>query len=89
MYSYKSKANIMNRLIVFIFLMLYSQGYTKSGCFTVGADLSYTNSALAQEGIYRDSNGNTTDLYTLFAQKGANMVRTRLSHTPETVMINA
>ena len=73
----------MNRLVVFIFLMLYSKGYTQSDCFTVGADLSYTNSVLAQGGIYRDSSGNIADPYVLFAQKGANMVRIRLWHTPE------
>jgi arabinogalactan endo-1,4-beta-galactosidase len=45
--------------------------------------MSYANSILANGGVYRNSNGNITDPYALFAQKGANMVRIRLWHTPE------
>ncbi len=66
-----------------ILLILLITNYTHSQCFTVGADMSYTNSVLANGGIYRDSNGNISDPYALFAQKGANMVRIRLWHTPE------
>ena len=73
----------MNRLIVIIFFTLYSKGFTQSQCFTIGADMSYTNSILSKGGIYRDSNRNITDPYALFAQKGANMARIRLWHTPE------
>ena len=73
----------MKRLLFFIVLPLLFFNYSQSQCFTVGADMSYANSVLAKGGIYRDSNGNITDPYTLFAQKGANMVRIRLWHTPE------
>lgn len=73
----------MKKLIVSSLLTLFFCNYSQSQCFIVGADMSYTNSVLAKGGIYRDSDGNTTDPYTLFAQKGANMARIRLWHTPE------
>ena len=73
----------MQRLIVSSLLTLFFFNYSQSQCFTIGADMSYTNSVLAKGGIYRDSNGNITDPYALFAQKGANMARIRLWHTPE------
>ncbi len=73
----------MKRLIFFIVLTLFFYNYIQSQCFTIGADMSYANSVLAKGGIYRDSSGNTTDPYALFAQKGANMIRIRLWHTPE------
>jgi arabinogalactan endo-1,4-beta-galactosidase len=73
----------MKKLISFIVLTLFLYNYSQSQCFSIGADLSYTNSVLAKGGVYRDSSGNITDPYALFAQKGANMVRIRLWHTPE------
>ena len=73
----------MKRLIFFIILTLFFYNWGQSQCFTIGADMSYANSVLANGGIYRDSSGNPIDPYTLFAQKGANMVRIRLWHTPE------
>jgi arabinogalactan endo-1,4-beta-galactosidase len=73
----------MKRLVVSYLLTFFLYNYCQSQCFTIGADLSYTNSVLAKGGVYRDSNGNITDPYALFAQKGANMVRIRLWHTPE------
>lgn len=76
----------MNRLFVIFFITLCSKGHSQSDCFTVGADMSYTNSVLANGGIYRDSSGNIADPYALFAQKGANMVRIRLWHTPENII---
>lgn len=73
----------MKRLLLFIILTLLFFNYIESQCFTVGADMSYANSVLSNGGIYRDSSGNITDPYALFAQQGANMVRIRLWHTPE------
>ncbi len=67
----------MKRLLFFIILTLLFFNYIQSQCFTVGADMSYTNSVLDKGGIYRDSNGNITDPFALFAQKGANIVRIR------------
>lgn len=66
-----------------IILFLFFSVNANSQCFTVGGDMSYANSVLANGGIYRDSGGNPIDPYLLFAQKGANMVRMRLWHTPE------
>lgn len=76
----------MKKLIVSSLLILFFFNYCQSQCFTIGADMSYTNSVLDKGGIYRDSNGNITDPYALFAQKGANMVRIRLWHTPENII---
>jgi arabinogalactan endo-1,4-beta-galactosidase len=70
-------------IIVFVFLF---QNGSQSQCFTVGADLSYTNSVLAHGGIYRDASYNVINPYLLFAQKGANMVRMRLWHTPSNII---
>ncbi len=67
---------------IIIILLIFSVK-TNAQCFTVGADLSYANTVLANGGIYRDANNNIVNPYTLFAQKGANMARIRLFHTPE------
>jgi arabinogalactan endo-1,4-beta-galactosidase len=48
----------------------------------LGADLSYINEIESCGGIYR-SNGEPVDPFQLFAEKGANLVRVRLWHTPE------
>jgi arabinogalactan endo-1,4-beta-galactosidase len=73
------KANIL------LFLALF-------GCMTkpkvelptkyVGSDLSYVNEILDCGGEYR-SEGTLVDPYTLFAEKGNNLVRLRLWHNPE------
>ena len=49
--------------------------------FYVGADLSYTNE-LEDCGVKYTENGVETDIFTLFQQHGANMVRLRLWHNP-------
>ena len=43
----------MNKIIA-VFL-IFSSGL-RAQCFTIGADLSYTNSVLANGGVYRDQN---------------------------------
>jgi arabinogalactan endo-1,4-beta-galactosidase len=65
------------------FLFLIFSIKANAQCFVVGADLSYANTVLANGGLYRDANNNLVNPYQLFAQKGANMVRMRLWHTPE------
>jgi arabinogalactan endo-1,4-beta-galactosidase len=65
-------------------LLIFSAGL-QAQCFTIGADLSYTNAVLSNGGVYRDSNNNIVNPYALFAQKGANMIRMRLFHTPQNV----
>jgi arabinogalactan endo-1,4-beta-galactosidase len=67
--------------IIAVFL-IFSSGLNAQ-CFTIGADLSYANSVLANGGVYRDQNNAVVNPYALFAQKGANMVRMRLFHTPQ------
>ena len=67
--------------IIALFL-IFSSGLSAQ-CFTIGADLSYTNSVIANGGVYRDQNNAVVNPYALFAQKGANMVRMRLFHTPQ------
>jgi arabinogalactan endo-1,4-beta-galactosidase len=47
--------------------------------------MSYANSVLANGGVYRDQNNAVVNPYALFAQKGANMVRMRLFHTPQNI----
>jgi len=67
-------------VLVFNIQFLYSQ------CFITGADLSYVNKIVEEGGIYRDDLGNIADPYSLFAEKGANMIRLRLWHTPENII---
>ena len=50
--------------------------------FVLGADLSYVNEMDDCGVIYRDA-GKPVDAYELFADKGANLVRLRLWHSPE------
>ena len=75
----------MKKLIVFF--LIFSAGLNAQ-CFNLGADLSYTNSVLANGGEYRDLNNNVVNPYSFFAQKGANMVRMRLFHTPQNITSN-
>ena len=49
--------------------------------FYFGADLSYVNE-MEQCGAVYYENGNPINLYGLFVEKGANLVRFRLWHTP-------
>ena len=67
------------------FILLFSLQKSRAQCFTIGADLSYANAVLSNGGIYRDANNNVINPYQLFAQKGANMVRMRLFHTPQNI----
>jgi arabinogalactan endo-1,4-beta-galactosidase len=72
------------RSILFIFLLLF---FIISSCnnnqreIYLGADLSYVNEMEDHGGIYR-SKGEQADPFELFAQKGANIVRVRLWHSP-------
>jgi arabinogalactan endo-1,4-beta-galactosidase len=75
----------MNKIIALF--LIFSSGLSAQ-CFTIGADLSYTNSVLANGGVYRNQNNAVVNPYTLFAQKGANMVRMRLFHTPQNIISN-
>ncbi len=52
--------------------------------FSYGVDLSYVNQILDHGGVYRDS-GRVKDPYAIFADRGANVVRLRLWHTPSWV----
>lgn len=48
-----------------------------------GADLSYVNTIELNGGIYRDENGTPVDPYEYFGQRGTDMIRLRLWHTPQ------
>ncbi|PPK87319.1 arabinogalactan endo-1,4-beta-galactosidase [Neolewinella xylanilytica] len=65
----------------FLFLLLFP--LTLSAQCLQGVDLSYVNAVEEGEGIYRDSRGERVDPYAYFAERGAEMVRLRLWHTPE------
>ena len=49
--------------------------------FVMGVDLSYINQVEDYGGVYKES-GQVTDVYKLFKNKGANLVRLRLWHNP-------
>lgn len=50
--------------------------------FYYGADLSYVNEMEDCGAIYKDANGTITDVYQIFSDNGANLVRVRLWHNP-------
>jgi arabinogalactan endo-1,4-beta-galactosidase len=70
----------MKKLLLVILFILSTKG--TSQCQLIGADLSYSNSVLANGGVYKNSQGVVQNPYSLFAEKGANIVRARLFHTP-------
>ncbi len=50
--------------------------------FYYGADLSYVNEMEDCGAIYKDKNGQVTDVYQIFKNEGANIIRIRLWHNP-------
>ena len=50
-----------------------------------GVDLSYVNAVEAGGGIYRDTAGQIVDPFAYFAERGAEMVRLRLWHSPQNI----
>lgn len=71
--------NYLLLIILFFALNLSSQ------CFITGADLSYTNQILEQEGIYYNENGEQVEPFQFFAAKETKMIRLRLWHTPANI----
>ena len=56
-------------------------GYPTGDPVVLGADLSYVNEMEECGGVYREG-GQVVDPFVLFADRGANLVRVRLWHTP-------
>ena len=56
-------------------------GYPAGDPVVLGADLSYINEMEECGGVYRED-GQAVDPFVLFADRGANLVRVRLWHTP-------
>lgn len=50
--------------------------------FYYGADLSYVNEMEDCGAVYKDKNGHVTDVYQIFKNEGANIIRIRLWHNP-------
>ena len=57
------------------------RAFTADDPVFLGADLSYINEMEDCGGVYRE-NGQIVDPFALFAERGANLVRVRLWHTP-------
>ncbi|MBO3115646.1 glycosyl hydrolase 53 family protein [Winogradskyella sp. DF17] len=51
--------------------------------FFYGADLSYVNEMEDCSAVYKNSSGEEEDVYKVFNDQGANLVRLRLWHSPE------
>jgi len=77
---------IISKSIAYLVITFLLINTGQSQCLIIGADLSYVNSIQANGGIYRDKAGNIIDPYFIFAERGANMVRIRLWHTPENII---
>jgi arabinogalactan endo-1,4-beta-galactosidase len=72
----------------FLFYLLFFMALCTAGsaqCPTLGADLSYVNTILANGGQYLDAAGNKVEPFTFFSEKSCDMVRLRLWHTPENI----
>ena len=78
--TFENQTRHMKKLL-FVILIILSVKAT-SQCQLIGADMSYANSVIANGGIYKNSQGVVQNPYSLFAEKGANIVRARLFHTP-------
>jgi arabinogalactan endo-1,4-beta-galactosidase len=83
--NYKGRL-IISKSIVYLAIIFLLINTGQSQCLIIGADLSYVNSIQANGGIYRDNAGNIIDPYFIFSERGANMVRIRLWHTPENII---
>ena len=70
----------MKKQLLVILIILSTKA--TSQCQLIGADMSYANSVLTNGGLYKNSQGVVQNPYSLFAEKGANIVRARLFHTP-------
>lgn len=68
--------------ILLAFLLCTLEACNTKNNFYCGADLSYANEMLDCGGTYR-AEGQAVNPYELFAQKGCNLVRIRLWHTPK------
>jgi len=68
--------------ILFALILVISGCERPPAKIYLGADLSYVNEIESCGGIYRQ-NGEPVDPFNLFSEKGANIVRIRLWHTPE------
>ena len=71
-------------LTLFVFLNITNLVFSQP--FTGGADLSYVNTIVQNEGIYRDVSGNIVEPFEYFSSRGTQMVRLRLWHTPENII---
>lgn len=72
----------MKKIILTLALAFSVTGFCqKRAKAYLGADLSYVNE-IEDCGAHFQNHGKKTDPYALFAQKGANLVRLRLWHTP-------
>lgn len=67
--------------VTFFILFMLSSCTDQKQKIYLGADLSYVNEMEDCGGVYRQ-NRQPVDPFTLFAKKGANLIRVRLWHTP-------
>ena len=51
--------------------------------FYYGADLSYVNEMEDCGAVYKNAEGTVTDVYQIFKDEGANLIRVRLWHSPD------
>lgn len=68
--------------LLFVYILIATGCELPPAKIYLGADLSYVNEIESCGGIYRQ-NGESVDPFNLFSEKGANIVRIRLWHTPE------
>ena len=82
--------NAMTKTIIATFLfelilLATIPGKLRSQCLILGADLSYVNTISEKGGQYRDPSGALVEPYAYFSNRGADMIRIRVWHTPENI----
>ena len=92
--KYKRTISLLKKLSILVFVscssridsnIVYSEssgGTPDTDTFFYGADLSYVNEMEDCGATYKDSDNNVKDVYEIFKDEGANLVRYRLWHNP-------
>jgi arabinogalactan endo-1,4-beta-galactosidase len=75
------KTNFQMKFIVPIFFMLFFSKAVVAQTFYYGTDLSYVNE-MEDCGVVYKENGTAKDVYQIFKDYNANLIRLRLWHTP-------
>ncbi|WP_111682287.1 glycoside hydrolase family 53 protein [Winogradskyella tangerina] len=95
MTNYKMNLPLLKHIVIAVIAMIQINACTSSDnnndepnvetpiSFYYGADLSYVNEMEDCGAVYKNADGTVTDVYQIFKNEGANLVRVRLWHNPQ------